>query len=156
MIGSFDLRDIQESTEGDLCGLGIYLQQLEGERFLFFRPSYAGELTIHFGTPVDRKSAKLKNRVRGSYVLTVRGSLWRMLADNKRILVISDLPKIVSAAELKKLSSIDLEKTPLIKQGTQLTTVVPFTDELSGGIGLYLSFADYTSPRATGPRRRTQ
>src|SRR5438105_13093047 len=110
MISSFNLNDIQESVDGDLTGLGMYLQQLVGEPFLFFRQSYGGEVTIHFGIPRERRSAKLKNKARGSYVLAVRGSLWMMIALEKKTLVLSDPPKQIPVAELKKLSAIDIEK----------------------------------------------
>ena len=144
MISSFNLQDIQESVEDDLTGLGLYLQQLVGEPFLFFRESYGGELTIHFGIPKERKSRKLTNRVRGSYVLSVRGSLWMMIAVEKRILVLSDPPKQMPAAELKKLSAIDIEKSPPVRPGSQLVWALPHVDDLSGGIGLALGFSDQT------------
>src|SRR5438445_7697546 len=144
MITAVNLNDIQESVDGDLTGLGLYLQQLVGEPFLFFRESYAGELTIHLGIPRERTSPKLQNRTRGSYVLSVRGSLWMMIAVEKRTLVLSDPPKQISAAELKKLSAIDIEKSPLVAPGSQLVWALPHIDDLSGGIGLALGFSDQT------------
>jgi hypothetical protein len=144
MISSFNLLSIQKSVEDDLTGLGMYLQQLVGEPFLFFRESYGGELTIHFGIPKERKSPKLKNRVRGSYVLSVRGSLWMMVAAEKGTLVLSDPPKQVSAAELKKLSPLDIEASPVVSPGSPLVWALPYADDLSGGIGLALGFSDQT------------
>ena len=144
MISSLNLQDIHESVADDLTGLGMYLQQLVGEPFLFFRESYAGELTMHFGMPKQRNSPKLKNRVRGSYVLTLRGSLWMMIAVEKKTLVLSDPPKQLAAADLKRLSAIDLEKSPLIRPGSQLLWVLPHADDLSGGIGLALGISDET------------
>ena len=114
----------------------MYLQQLVGEPFLFFRESYGRELTVHLGIPKERKSPKLKNRV--------RGSLWMMIAVEKTTLVLSDPPQQKPAAELKKLSPIDIEKSPLVRPGSQLVWVLPHTDDLSGGIGLALGFSDQT------------
>lgn len=111
MISAFNLRDIQEPVEGDLGALKLYLQQIVGQPFLFFRESYGDELTIHLGHPKERQSPRLKNRVRGSYVVTVRGSLWTMVAAEKGMLILSDPPTELNGAELKKLSFNDLQQT---------------------------------------------
>ena len=144
MISSFNLQDIHNSVNDDLADLEMYLQQLIGEPFLFFRMSYGRELTIHFGIPRERTSPKLKNRVRGSYVLTVRGSLWMMNVVEKKILVLSDPRKQMPTGELKRLSAIDIEKAPLVGHGSLLVWALPYIDDLSGGIGLAFGLSDKT------------
>lgn len=142
MISAFNLRDIRESVEGDLGALKLYLQQIVGQPFLFFRESYGDELTIHLGHPKERKSPRLKNRVRGSYVVTVRGSLWTMVAADKGILILSDPPKELNGAELKMLSFNLLQRTPFICRDANVVWATPF-DDLSGGIALALGFSDH-------------
>lgn len=142
MISAFNLRDIQEPVEGDLGALKLYLQQILGQPFLFFRESYGDELTIHLGHPNERKSPRLKNRVRGSYVVTVRGSLWTMVAAEKGMLILSDPPKELNSAALKKLSFNELQETPLISPDANVVWATPF-DDLSGGIALALGFSDH-------------
>jgi hypothetical protein len=139
---SVNLQDIRTSVEDDLAGLGLYLQQLIGEPLLFFRQSYADELTIHFGTPIERTSPKLKKRPRGSYVLATRGSLWTMIATAQGRLVLSDLPRQMSDAGLSRLVSIDLEQSPPVSAGAKLAWALPYADDLSGGIALALGFSD--------------
>lgn len=141
---SLNLYDVQDSVAGDLAGLGLYLQQLLGEPFLFFRFSYGNELNIHLGTPVERKNPKLKNQVRGSYVISARGSLWVMVAVEKGSLVLSDAPQQIGAAPWKRVSETDLEKSPQITAGSQVVWALPYPDDLSGGIGLALGFSDQT------------
>jgi hypothetical protein len=142
MISAFNLRDIQEPVEGDLGALNLYLQQIVGQPFLFFRESYGHELTIHLGHPKERKSPRLQNRVRGSYVLTVRGSLWTMVAAEKGVLILSDPPKELNGAALKELSFDELQQTPLISPETNVVWATAF-DDLSGGIALALGFSDH-------------
>src|SRR5438105_14398064 len=104
MISALNLRDIQEPVEGDLGILKLYLQQIVGQPFLFFRESYGEELTIHLGHPEERQSPRLKNRVRGSYVVTVRGSLWTMVAAEKGMLIISEQLQVLNGAEITMMS----------------------------------------------------
>lgn len=142
MISAFNLRDIQEPVEGELDTLKLYLQQIVGQPFLFFRESYGDELTIHLGHPKERKSPRLKNRVRGSYVVTVRGSLWMMVAAEKGMLILSNSPKELNGAALRKLSFDELEQMPLISPDANVVWATPF-DDLSGGIALALGFSDH-------------
>ena len=141
---SVNLQDIRTSVEGDLAGLGLYLQQLIGEPLLFFRQSYADELTIHFGTPIERTSPKLENRIRGSYVLATRGSLWTLISTAQGRLILSDLPRQMSDAGLSRLIVTDLEHSPPVSAGAKLAWALPYPDDLSGGIALALGFSDQT------------
>jgi hypothetical protein len=142
MISAFNLRDIQEPVEANLGILKLYLQQIVGQPFLFFRESYGDELTIHLGDLKERKSPRLKDRARGSYVVTVRGSLWTMVAPEKGMLVLSDPPRELNGVQLKKLSFNELEQTPLISPDANVVWATPF-DDLSGGIALGLGFSDH-------------
>jgi hypothetical protein len=72
------------------------------------------------------------------YRFVARYGAWSLTG----ILVLSDLPKSLSTSESRKLTAIDIEKTPLIKHGAQVVSVVPISDDRSGGIALYLSFSD--------------
>jgi hypothetical protein len=92
---------------------------------------------------MERKSPRLKNRVRGSYVITVRGSLWTMVAAEKGTLVLSDPPKELNGAVLKMLSFEELRQSPLIKPDANVVWGTPF-DDLSGGIALALGFSDHS------------
>ena len=144
MITSFDLSAIQPGVEGDLPGLEMYLQQLVGEPFLFFRESYGQELTVHFGALTQRKSSKLKDPMRGAYVLTVRGSMWMIVAAEEKALILSDLPKYFSESGLKSLVAADIEKSPPVRPGSRLVWIAPHRDDASGGIGLMMAFSDRT------------
>lgn len=144
MARSFDLHAVRELVKDDLAGLAMYLQQLIGEPFVFFRESYAGELTIHFGRPIERKSPKLKDRLHGSYVVAVRGSVLMMVTREKGTLIFSDLPRDWASAELNNGSAVDMETAPLVKAGSQLVWAIPYSDDLSGGIGLAFGLSDET------------
>lgn len=142
MIGAFDLREIQEPVEGHLGTLELYLQQLVGQPFLFFRESYGEELTLHLGSPQERASPRLKYRLRGSYVLTVRGSLWMMIAAEKGVLIRSDPTTESNGPGFKELSFSELQETPPVKSGAHVVWAAPF--DLGGGIALHLLFSDGT------------
>jgi hypothetical protein len=142
MISALNLRNIQEPVEGELGALKLYLQQIVGQPFLFFRESYGDELTIHLGHSKERESPRLENRARGSYVVTVRGSLWTMVAAEKGMLILSDRPKELNGAALKELSFDELQETPLISPDASVVWATPF-DDLSGGIALALGFSDH-------------
>src|SRR5437868_466461 len=112
MVTAVDLNSIRKPAANDAAGLLGYLQQLVGEPFLFFRPSYGDELTLHFGTPKEAVSAKLKERVRGSYVLTLRGSIWTLVSVKDKFLAFSNTQEKISPANLKPLELADLAKSP--------------------------------------------
>jgi hypothetical protein len=135
MAGTVDLREVRESAAGDLDGLAGFAQQLVGQPFLFARPSYGDELTLHFGQLREPTSAKVK-RPRGSFVLTLRGSVWQIDPGAGSNLVLSDTltgtPLDLSA----------LESHPPVTAGSLTVAVRPFADPESGGFGLYLAFSD--------------
>src|SRR4051812_16074990 len=87
MTGAIDLRGVYKPAGPDDASLRSYLSQLIGEPFLFARVSYGNELQLHFGTPREAKSPKLRNRVRGSYILGVRGSAWHLKSGTMPLVV---------------------------------------------------------------------
>jgi hypothetical protein len=141
MVSAVDLCAVRELAGNDAPGLWGYLQQLLGEPFLFFRPSYADELTLHLGTPREAASPKLKQRVRGSYVLTLRGSIWTLVSVEEKFLAFSGPPAEVSPAHMKPLELRELEKSSPVKPGSQVVWATPYVDEC-GGYGLSLGFSD--------------
>jgi hypothetical protein len=55
MVGPVDLRRTCESTSDDVARLWVYLQQIVGQPFLFFRQSYGDELKKSRPGPKRRK-----------------------------------------------------------------------------------------------------
>ena len=81
MVATVDLRSTCESVSDDVSGLWTYLQQLVGQPFLFFRQSYGDRAYALISVPrMRRLLPKLRRRIRGSYVLTLRGSIWSLLS----------------------------------------------------------------------------
>jgi hypothetical protein len=145
MVGVVNPADIREATTGDLTGLGALLQQLVGQPFLFFRESYGDELTIHFGALREVTSPKLRTRQRGSYVLTLRGSVWKIEGGARPGLYLTGPVAFPpgSASELKPFPLAAFEQQPPIEPGAIVITAKPFLDtEYGGGTGVYLVFSD--------------
>src|SRR5438034_2444394 len=111
MVGTVDLRKEQHSTTDDVQGLWALVQQLVGQPFLLLRPTYADELTLHFGAPRESLSPKLGNKVRGTYVLALRGSFW-LLFSGPRLSVTFTWP--LGEALPKGSRQIDLEELPRV------------------------------------------
>lgn len=144
MVGVVNPRDIRETTTGDLTGLGALLQQLVGQPFLFFRESYGDELTIHFGALKEVASPKLRKRQRGSYVLTLRGSVWKIEGGARPGLYLTGPLAFPpgSASELKPFPLAAFEQQSPIEPGAIVITAKPFPDAEYGGIGVYFVFSD--------------
>jgi hypothetical protein len=142
MVATIDLRSTCESSCGDLSGLWSYLQQLVGQPFLFFRESYGDELTLHLGTPREPASPKLRLRIRGSYVLTLRGSIWSILSGTHSDLTFTDPCLKPETAYARQLELAELEKNSPVESGTPVELVRPFLSDATGGFGLLLVFAD--------------
>jgi hypothetical protein len=154
MVGTVDLQSTCESTSDDVSGLWTYLQQIVGQPFLFFRESYGDELTLHLGTPREPASPKLRRRLRGSYVLTFRCSIWSLLSGTQPELTVADPLFRPEAIPARQLELAELEQVPPIEPGTLIELARPFRSDASGGFGLLLVFADQSrlmirpSPRA--------
>jgi hypothetical protein len=142
MVATVDLRSTCEAPSDGASGLWTYLQQLIGQPFLFFRQSYGEELTLHLGTPRESGAPKLRRRIRGSYVLTLRGSIWSLLSATHSQLTFTDPCLNPETAHARQLELAELEKTPPIEPGTPVELVRPFRSDATGGFGLLLVFAD--------------
>lgn len=145
MVGVVNPSDVRDETTGDLSGLGALLQQLVGQPFLFFRESYGDELTIHFGVLKEVASPKLRKRHRGSYVLTLRGSVWKIEGGARPSLYLTGPVAFPpgSASELKPFPLSAFEQQPPIEPGAIVITSKPFLDvEYGGGVGAYFVFTD--------------
>jgi len=142
MVAAVDLSQVYKPASGEISGLWTYLQQIVGQPFLFFRQVYAEELTLHLGPPIESASVKLRRRVRGSYVLTLRGSIWALVSGPQHSLVFADPGIAPHPAHARRLDLSELEKSPPIEVGTPVVTATPFLAEDTGGIGLLLGFAD--------------
>lgn len=144
MISSIDLQDVREEMHGNLPELCRYLQQLEGQKFLFFRSTYAGEMTLHLGETLERSSAKLKNRTRGSYAIAFRGSVLRMLTAEEQTPIVVDPDRDLTAIDAEKIANSDLETRPPIQPDAIVAATRAIPDEASGGVALFLGFSDGT------------
>lgn len=135
MVGTIDLETARSGTVADLSGLADLAGQLVGQPFLFARPSYGEELTIHFGQLRQPTSPKVK-RPRGSFVLTLRGSVWRIAHGSGTNLLVSD------ATNGQRLELATLETNPPVTAVALVVSVRPFVDPDSVGFGLFLAFTD--------------
>lgn len=140
MIAAIDLRAIRQPTAADPVGLRSLLQQIVGQPFLFFRPSYADEMTVHLGAPREAVSPKLQNAVRDSDVLTLRGSLWRLESPLTGTLTFSTAAGPGSPA-LRRLEGHELSTDRLVSPGVPVERAEPYFSEDAGGYVL-LGFAD--------------
>ena len=64
------------AASADAGLLAAYLTELAGEPFRFFRVTYGGELTVHFGDLRPAASPRLAGKPYGAYVLGTRASDW--------------------------------------------------------------------------------
>lgn len=146
MITTLNFQELHSPKDDELSELDVILFQLVGQPFLFLRPSYGGELTIHFGIPKETRSPKLKRRVRGSYVLTTRCSAWFVSGIDMAMLSNPAAFGIKrSESELKKidLSAIESVSVSMIQPGMKVVSASTFPDE-SGGVSVVLGFSDQT------------
>src|SRR5262249_46440894 len=143
MTQLIDRREIRGPSTGDLADLQAYLLQLEGQPFLFARVTYGDELALHFGTPQEFHSPKIRRRVRGSYVLTARGSAWRLHSMPAGCIIYAGLlPHPPTPTARKQLQAQELEQMTLIKPGARVVSADILGFRLPWGIELGLSFSD--------------
>jgi hypothetical protein len=153
MVITVDLQADRGLTQGDLMGLWSYLQQLIGKPFLFLRFSYADELTLHLGTQLAPLSPKLKE-LRGSYVLTMRGSDWWLLSGQRGTLTLSGPEQLGLPKASLPTSEQEVASFASVSPGAFVVRADPFSDPSSGGFGLLVTFSDgsimHVRPTATG------
>jgi hypothetical protein len=143
MTSVIDLRTTRGPVVGDLADLQGYLLQLEGQPFLFAQVTYGDELTLHFGTPQEFHSPKIRRRIRGAYVLTARASAWRLHSMPQGCLVYAgSLPHSPALAGRKTIGTQELEQLTLIEPGSRVVAADILGFRLPWGIELGLSFSD--------------
>jgi hypothetical protein len=143
MTHLIDLRGIRGPAVGELADLQGYLLQLEGQPFLFARVTYGDELSLHFGTPQEFRSPKIRRRLRGSYVLTTRASAWRLHSlPEGCILYAGSLPTSTAQASPNEIATPELEQRALITPSARVVSADALGFRLPWGIELGLSFSD--------------
>ena len=149
MIAMIDLKKPRRTTQADVSDLGGILTQLIGEPFLFSRPGYANELTLHFGTsyPAEHPRLRAKGLECGSYILSVCASTWLLKSSTQSRLIVEGLPVEPIAHWRRSINQNDdakaaLATNGLIPVGSSVAVVVPYEIEQAGGIALRLETAD--------------
>ncbi|MFO0938886.1 MAG: hypothetical protein U0798_20475 [Gemmataceae bacterium] len=120
------------------------LMKLIGEKYLFPRMSYGGELTLHFGELCKPKSLKLKDLSNGTFILGVRGSTRLLKPGNDQRLV---LTQGISESEIREtlgqpVTVEDLESGRFIKPQSVVVSVFAFYVPPFDGIGFNLKLSD--------------
>ena len=119
---------------------------LGGLPYLFARVSYGDELTLHFGSERAHVSPKLTGKVRGTHVLSVRGSAWLLQSGIRPVMVgCGVMPMAHPPGALKPFNVTALESGALIGQGAKVTEAVPLAVEPFNAIGLSLRLDDGSS-----------
>jgi hypothetical protein len=143
MTGVIDLRRIRERAAGDIPALRGYLMQIVGQPYLFSRVTYGGEFSLHFGTPQEWPSPKLRRRTRGSYVLTSRASAWRFHSVPGNCLLYSGVtPQHPPLKPHEELTAKELEQRELITPGTAVRSADVVALDEAHGIELRMSLMD--------------
>lgn len=112
-----------------------------GLPYLFARLTYGNELTLHFGTERVRNHPKLEGKVRGTHILSVRGSAWLLHSGMKHVMVgCGILP--LGPQKAKPFNVTALESGAMIGQGATIAKATPLAVELTNAIGLDIEFSD--------------
>jgi hypothetical protein len=116
---------------------------LVGMPYLFARPSYGNELTLHFGSERAHVNPKLKGRIRGTHILSVRGSAW-LLQSGARPAIIGCgvLPLDPPPGGVKPFNVTALESGAFIGQGAKILHATSVAFEPLSAIGLVIQFDD--------------
>jgi len=114
-----------------------------GLPYLFSRVSYGDELTIHFGSERKHTHPKLAEKVRGSHVLSVRGSEWMLRSGIKPVIVGCGIAPISS--DRKPFNITALESGAFIGQSATVTKASPIPFLPMNSIGLILDLSDGSS-----------
>ena len=141
-----DLRQAPAASSDNLPALQAYLAPLVGEPFRFARVSYGDELTLHFGDLRPARSAKLKDKLYGTYILGVRGSSWILKSGSEPLVLtagidLDNLPGTIG----KPLSKEELEANPLMQPESRVLSATPFVVKPVAGFGLQLRVSDGSS-----------
>jgi hypothetical protein len=116
---------------------------LEGLPYLFARLSYANELTLHFGSERGHVSPKLSGKIRGTHVLSVRGSAWLLQSGVRPVMVGCGVTPIgLAPGEAKPFNVTALESGALIGPKAVISRAVTFVVEPQIAIGLSIQLDD--------------
>jgi len=138
--------------------LQAYRAMLVGEPFQFARVSYGDELTLHFGDLRPARSAKLKGKPYGAFILGVRGSAWIIKSGAFPLVLTAGVALERIPPELgHPLSKEVLEAQPFITPGSRVISATPFDIKTVAGFGLQVALSDGSSlvviPTMQGPEQ---
>lgn len=132
-----DVSQVLERLDSELA------DALGGLRYLFARLVYADELTLHFGSERAHTSPKLAGKLRGTHVLSVRGSAWLLQSGVRPVMVgCGVMPLSVPRAGVKPFNVTALESGALIGRGAVVSRATPFVVEPLNAIGLNIQLND--------------
>jgi len=116
---------------------------IEGLPYLFARSTYSNELTLHFGSERGHTHSKLQGKVRGSHILSVRGSAWLLQSGVRPVLVGCGVDLISPPPdEVKPFNVTALESGALIGPGATVARATPITVAHVNAIVLRLDLDD--------------
>jgi len=116
---------------------------LQGLPYLFARSGYGNELTLHFGTERDYAHPKLTGKIRGTHILSVRGSAWLLRSGIQPVMIACGIaPKDPSLCGAKPFNVTVLESGALIGQGAKVVRATPLAVGFLNAIGLDLELDD--------------
>jgi hypothetical protein len=120
----------------------ILAGKLHGLPYLFARSSYGNELSLHFGAEREHTHPKLAGKVRGTYVLSVRGSAWLLRSGVKPVLVGCGVAPMAPPDKVKPFNVTALESGALIGPGATVTKATPVAVEPLNAVGLTIELSD--------------
>ena len=122
----------------------ILKNTFSGLPYLFARSSYGGELTLHFGSERHHDHPKLAHKIRGTHVLSVRGSAWMLRSGIKPVVVgCGVVPPDPPSA--KPFNVTALESGALIGPSARVSNGAPFVVQPLNAIGLAIELTDGSS-----------
>ncbi len=125
-------------------------RNLVGQCYLFGRPSYKLELTLHFGERKPYGSSKLQDKTRGTHVLSTRDSRWMIVSGTSpRMQVgwgLAPLGKDGERLTGKPYNTSALESGQLVRAGAKVVSADPsiLDEPFATGIGLIIQLDDNT------------
>lgn len=111
--------------------------------YLFARSTYGNELTLHFGKERGFDHPKLQGKIRGSHVLSVRGSAWMLRSGIRPVVIGCGIVPIHD--EGKPFNVTALESGAMIASGATVAKATPFAVEPMNSIGLSIELSDGSS-----------
>lgn len=118
---------------------------IHGLPYLFARSTYGNELTLHFGKERKHTHPKLAGKMRGTYVLSIRGSAWLLRSGVKPVIIGCGVYPMTAPDKVKPFNVTALESGALIGQGATITKAVPLFAEPINSVGLTIELSDGSS-----------